>query len=112
MNENTVSCTHFNDVVVKCDGYGDPSGKSQNIVDPVILNPILEKLPMNPTKNLTCSSTLKDKSFRGDPGSIFMVNCPSNCNYNTNTSITGTGIYSYDSSIKLLFNPSISKLFK
>lgn len=100
-NENTASCNHFNDVILKCDGYGDPSGKSQNIKQPVVLRPVVEKLAMLPTKNLTCSSSLKDKYFRGDPGSMFMVNCPSNCNYSVSISITGTGIYTYDSSICL-----------
>lgn len=98
ISDITVSCTHFNDVVLKCDGIGDSSGKSQNIRKPKILNPLIEKLPMPPSINAKCNTTLKEKQFRGDPGSIFLVNCPVNCLLDK-SSVTGTGIYSIDSSI-------------
>ncbi len=97
-SESTVSCTHFNDIILKCDGYGDPSGKSQNIKKSKVLNPIIEKLPMPPTFNAKCDTTAKNIYFRGDPGSIFLVNCPSDCS-NIKSSIIGTGVYSIDSSI-------------
>lgn len=97
-SESTVACTHFNDVILKCDGYGDPSGKSQNIKKPKVLNPLIDKLPMPPTFNAKCDTTSKNIHFRGDPGSIFLVNCPSDC-LSLKSSIIGTGIYSIDSSI-------------
>jgi len=95
---NTVSCTQFNNVVIKCEGFGDSSGKSQNIKKPKVLNPLIRKLPMPPTYNAKCDSTAKNLFFRGDPGSIFFVNCPSDC-MNTNFSLIGTGVYTIDSSI-------------
>lgn len=97
-SENTVSCTHFNDVILKCEGYGDSSGASQNIKKPKVLNPSIEKLPMMPTYNAKCDTTAKNIYFRGDPGSIFMVNCPSDCT-GTNFSLIGSGVYTIDSSI-------------
>jgi hypothetical protein len=97
-NDNTVSCSLFNNVILKCDGYGDPSGRSQNVRKPKVLNPLIEKLPMPPTYNSKCDSTAKNIQFRGDPGSIFQVNCPSDC-ASKNYSVTGTGVYSVDSSI-------------
>ena len=97
-SDNTASCSHFNDVVIKCEGFGDPSGNSQNIKKPKILNPVIEKLPMAPTYNARCESTAKNIYFRGNPGSIFLVNCPSEC-ASQNYSITGTGVYTFDSSI-------------
>jgi len=97
-SESTVACTHFNDVILKCDGYGDPSGKSQNIKKPKVLNPLIDKLPMPPTFNAKCETTAKNIHFRGDPGSIFLVNCPADCS-SIKSSITGTGIFSIDSSI-------------
>ena len=97
-NESTVACTHFNDAIIKCDGYGDPSGKSQNIKKPKVLNPLIEKLPMAPTYNAKCDTTAKNIYFRGDPGSIFLVSCPSEC-LSLKTSIIGTGIYTIESSI-------------
>jgi hypothetical protein len=97
-NYNTVSCSLFNNVILKCEGYGDPSGKSQNIRKPLVLNPLIEKLPMPPTFNAKCDSTARNMHFRGDPGSIFQLNCPSDC-LSKNYSITGTGVYSIESSI-------------
>lgn len=97
-SESTVSCTHFNDVILKCEGYGDASGKSQNIKKPKVLNPLIEKLPMPPTFNAKCDTAAKNIHFRGDPGSIFLVNCPSDC-LNIKASIVGTGLFTIDSSI-------------
>jgi hypothetical protein len=97
-NDNTVSCNLFNNVVLKCEGYGDASGRSQNIRKPKVLNPLIEKLPMSPTFNAKCDSTAKSMQFRGDPGSIYQINCPSDC-ATKNYSVTGTGVYSIDSSI-------------
>lgn len=97
-SDNTVSCTHFNDVIIKCEGIGDTSGKSQNVRKPKVLTPLIEKLPMQPAINAKCNTTIKDKYFRGDPGSVYLVNCPSDCAFNT-SSLSGTGVYTIDSSI-------------
>jgi hypothetical protein len=95
---NTVSCTHFNDVVIKCEGYGDPSGRSQNIRPPKVLSPLIEKFPMKSIFNAKCESTASQIYFRGDPGSVYMVQCPSECSA-TNYIVTGTGVYTANSSI-------------
>lgn len=97
-NDNTVACNTFNNVILRCEGIGDPSGRGQNIKQPVVLNPLIEKLPMPPIFNAKCDSTARNMHFRGDPGSIFLVNCPSECGSKT-FSITGTGVYTLDSSI-------------
>ncbi len=102
-NPNTVACTHFNDVVVSCEGFGDPTGKSQNIRKPKVQKPLIKKLPMVPTFNANCESTGKNIFFRGDPGSIYMVNCPRECLGNSGIkSVTGFGVYTIDSSICLV----------
>jgi hypothetical protein len=94
----TASCTHYQDVVIKCEGLGDNTGRSQNVKKPKTINPLIEKLPMPPTFNAKCDSIARSIDFRGDPGSIFMVNCPSDCINNTAT-VIGIGLYSLDSSI-------------
>jgi hypothetical protein len=94
----TSSCSHNQDVIIKCEGLGDPSGKSQNVRKAKILNPIIEKLPTLPTFNAKCDSVARVMNFRGDPGSIFLVNCPSDC-LNSTSTVIGTGVYSLDSSI-------------
>ena len=99
-NTNTVSCTHFNDVVVNCEGFGDPTGKSQNIKKPKVQKPLIKKLPMVPKFNAACDSTAKNIFFRGNPGSIYMVNCPRDC-IESGAIITGSGVYTIDSSICL-----------
>ena len=96
--KTTNSCSHFNDVVVKCEGYGDPSGRSQNIRPSKVLSPLIEKMPMAPIYNAKCSSTANDIHFRGDPGSIYLVSCPSGCTGDSQL-VTGSGIYTFNSSM-------------
>ncbi len=60
--------------------------------------PILGKLPIMPIINADCTTTGKLDIFRGDIGSIFLVNCPKNC-FESEGSIWGSGIYTHDSSI-------------
>jgi len=100
-NSSTVSCTHFNDVIINCEGYGDPTGKSQNIKKPKVQKPLIKKLPMVPMFNAQCDSTGKNIYFRGNPGSIYMVNCPKDC-ISSGAIITGSGVYTIDSSICLV----------
>ena len=84
--------------MIKCEGAGDPSGKSQKKVTNPLGPPPLGKLPLPPIMGANCQTTLQEKVFRGDEGSIYLVNCPSGCATDKG-SVWGTGIYSYDSSI-------------
>ena len=56
------------------------------------------KLPMIPIINLECQSKADSPVFRGDRGSIFLVNCPAKC-LNSQGIVYGTNIYSTQSSI-------------
>jgi len=98
MNLINISCKHDMDVVIKCmDGEGDVSGKSQ--YDTPVLNnpPSLGKLGLVKI-TLTCSDKGNNENFRGDPGSIYIVECPTNCGTEEGT-IWGTGIYTSNSNV-------------
>jgi len=97
-SKNTNTCSHFNDVVIKCEGYGDPSGRTQNLRPPKVLAPLIAKLPMIPVFNAQCGSTAKHINFRGDPGSVFLISCPSGC-AKEKRNVIGSGIYSITSSM-------------
>lgn len=84
--------------MIKCEGAGDPSGKSQKTLTNPLGPPALGKLPLPPIFGATCQTTFEEKVFRGDEGSIFLVNCPAGCTEDKGT-VWGTAIYSYDSSI-------------
>ncbi|MCQ2815708.1 MAG: hypothetical protein MJ252_00430 [archaeon] len=94
----TLDCNHNNDIVLKCSGLGDSSGKSQNNRVTQLINPPIKKLPLSQPFTAKCDSTPKNDYFRGDPGSIYIVNCPSDCD-KSNYSVYGTGIYTINSSI-------------
>ena len=102
----TIDCLHSDDIVVKCIGYGDGSGSSQNTlhtnsVSAVAVSNIIpyqHKLPMQPVFPANCETTLKHIYFRGDPGSVYMINCPMNC-HKTKYAVYGDGIYTIDSSL-------------
>jgi hypothetical protein len=94
-----INCTHDLDVVLKCVGEkGDPTGdleiKSQNILES---NPALGKLSMLKLK-ATCEMKGNSHKLRGDPGSVFLISCPKDCNQQKGN-IHGIGIYSSDSNI-------------
>ena len=97
-NDITLDCNHNNDVILKCTGLGDSSGKSQNEVKPKVITPLIQKLPLQPIYSAKCDTTPRDIYFRGDPGSVYIVNCPNYCD-KTTYSVFGTGIYTLDSSI-------------
>ena len=97
-NDVTLDCNHNNDIVLKCTGLGDSSGKNQNINSPKVITPLIQKLPLQPIYSAKCESTFHDVYFRGDPGSVFIINCPSYCD-KTSYSVYGTGIYSIESSM-------------
>ena len=92
-----IICKHDQDVVIVCSGNGDPSGKSQYIKKPPTPDPKLGKL-LFPFRQITCQERGEDMLFRGDPGSLYIVNCPRGCN-NQGGNVWGNGIYSSDSFI-------------
>jgi hypothetical protein len=72
-------CGHQQDVIIQCEGMkGDASSLSQQplIVPPP---PNMGKLPLLPIIKGTCAITLMEPIFRGDPGSIFLIHCPTDC---------------------------------
>ena len=94
----TATCSHLNDVIIECYGMGDPSGRSQRKESNKVLDPLIGKLPLLPIRNIHCGDSAKNMYFRGDPGSIFLVNCPTDCT-NDDSKVIGTGIYTIKSSI-------------
>lgn len=96
---NPESCNHEQDVIIQCSGSGgDTTAKSQKKGYHTIGPPYLGKLPMVPIVNLNCDTKGSESIFRGDPGSIFLLNCPEGCK-NAEGSIWGNGIYTSDSLI-------------
>ena len=92
-------CTHDADVIITCKGdAGDPTGESQKNSNSKIGPPLLGKLPLIPVINAECDTKEDEKIFRGDPGSIFLVNCPEKCSSSKGT-LWGTAIYTTDSAI-------------
>lgn len=96
---NPDDCNHEQDVIIQCSGNGgDPTGKSQNKDYNKIGPPYLGKLPLMPIVTAKCETKGSESIFRGDPGSIYLVNCPDGCQKKEET-IWGNGIYTSDSSI-------------
>ena len=97
---NPSNCNHQMDIVIECQGTGDPSGKSQKggNQQQMAPPPMLGKLPFAPIINAECNTLGNSNIFKGDPGSIYLVNCPIGC-AQAQGPIWGTGIYSIDSSI-------------
>jgi len=61
-------------------GDGDTTGHKALIdAQPKMLPPKLGKLPLVPIIDLKCETNLNEEIFKGDPGSIFIGNCPANC---------------------------------
>lgn len=94
-----IECTHDLDVVLRCDGNnGDFSGNSQ------LKNKISKEAPpalgrLTAVKlKVDCRTTGQDKRFRGDPGSLYLVSCPSGCK-DAKGHIFGLGLYTLDSHI-------------
>ena len=98
---NDISCKHDQDVVIKCEGdQGDPTGKKQYMPKPITPAPSLGKLGLFKS-TIDCSIKGNNPMFRGDPGSIFLVECPANCTKESGT-MAGTGVYTADSNICLV----------
>ncbi len=99
-NLKDIQCKHTQDVVVSCEGpKGDATGKSQYMPKAITPVPELGKLGMSKIK-IKCKTKGNDHLFRGDPGSVFIVECPALCS-NEPGVISGTGLYSGDSSVCL-----------
>ncbi|BAM41751.1 uncharacterized protein TOT_040000133 [Theileria orientalis strain Shintoku] len=91
-----IYCTHEQDVLVSCEGNGDPSEfRNFKKVEPFVA-------PMKKwTKliNLSCYDTLTSHSeFEGEFGSYKVATCPMGC-MDEPASIKGTYVYTRDSSI-------------
>lgn len=97
-SSNANDCNHEQDVIVQCEGSnGDSSGKSQ-MPSPPVVSPQYGKLALIPVINVHCKTRFNEEIFRGDIGSIFLVNCPADCG-ETGGSIWGTSIYTSNSAI-------------
>lgn len=94
-----IQCKHDQDLILKCNGVGDPTGKSQYILNPITSKPQLGKLAL-PKHIISCDTRAKSQIFRGDPGSVFIVQCPNSCGIDKGD-LSGTGIYAADSNICL-----------
>ena len=98
LNSINIKCKHEMDTVLKCiKGNGDISGKTQyqkRVNNPP---PSLGKLGIIKIK-LSCNDKGQHELLRGDPGSVFIVECPASCGKSDGT-IWGTGIYTSNSNI-------------
>ena len=93
---HNVNCKHDKDVVIACAGTtGDPTGKSQYVSKKPTPLPKLGKL-LFPLRYISCDIRGTDILFRGDPGSLYIIHCPGNCNKQSGN-VWGDGIYSGDS---------------
>ena len=56
------------------------------------------RLPFPPIIAAECTTTGEEPILRGDPGSVYLIQCPEGCT-NADASLYGTGIYLLQSSI-------------
>ncbi len=100
MTLHSITCKHDQDVVVECEGpNGDVTGKSQYIKREPVPPPKLSKLGIT-HRTVNCVEKGYDTKYRGDPGSIYLLTCPSNCG-SQDGMVWGTGVYTSDSYICL-----------
>uniref|UniRef100_A0A8C9M1C8 LCCL domain-containing protein n=1 Tax=Piliocolobus tephrosceles TaxID=591936 RepID=A0A8C9M1C8_9PRIM len=96
-----IYCSHDEDVVIGCAGSdGDASG-FDNTTTGMTKNLLkLEKKPIHPKIELTCTDKILSKAdlVNANVGSIFIVSCPENCDEDIGT-VKGTFLYTYDSNI-------------
>lgn len=94
-----IDCSHVLDVVLQCSGSkGDPTGRSQmKKGEDIDIPPALGKLSILKFR-ISCDIKGNDARFRGDAGSVYLVNCPANCKKEKG-SLWGLGLYTLDSSI-------------
>lgn len=95
---NTSRCTHFNDVVLICRGNGDPNKLNQQPSKKARYTRKYEYLPLQPMLKADCKTNTLNLFFRGNPGSVFSVQCPKNCLYE-NAIVRGNVVYTRESSI-------------
>jgi hypothetical protein len=95
--EGQIECQQ---VVLKCFGKkGDTTGSSQYMPKVANLPPQLKKLGL-PYYSIHCETKGNHFNFRGDPGSVYLVECPPGCK-NKEGHITGTGVFTSDTNICL-----------
>ncbi len=99
LQSTNVDCNHVLDVILQCTGSkGDSSGKTQMKGSKENdLPPALGKLSILKFK-ISCDTKGSDPRFRGDAGSVYLVNCPANCKKEKG-SLWGLGLYTLDSSV-------------
>lgn len=95
--KDNIACDHTHDVILACKGAGDASGQNQIKPKVVTPTPDLGRLGMSYIR-INCATTGKDRRFRGDPGSVFIIECQPGCDKQRG-STTGTGVYTSDSSV-------------
>lgn len=94
----TSECSSEMTAVITCEGQsGDTTGSSQQEQEPAYpKRPLLGQLPLANPYLIDCSTKLDDYMFQGDPGSIYVVYCPSGCVADVSV-IHGAGIYDLES---------------
>jgi hypothetical protein len=58
----------------------------------------MERLPLAPIYKADCETKGSNAYFKGDAGSVYLVECPEGCTQQPGN-IWGTGVYTLDSSI-------------
>lgn len=91
-----IYCVHDEDIVISCEGDGDPSGIGLYQKEEF---PEVGTRPYAPIVNLNCGDRpINTKSLKGSPGAMFIVRCPEGCSEDP-TDVRGTFIYTDDSSV-------------
>jgi hypothetical protein len=94
-----IPCNNDLNLYIECTGNGDPIAAKQTqykIVNP----PALGKLPIPLIEEVNCLTRGNDKNFRGDPGSVYVINCPRGCiKLAEQIPIYGTSIYASSSAV-------------
>nr|AAZ94422.1 SR1 [Toxoplasma gondii] len=90
-----IYCAHEEDIVVGCEGKGDPSGIGLFTIEE---KPDLGVLPIKSVA-LTCSDRpVTRRDMAGGPGTIFIASCPDGCS-EAPGAVKGTFVYTDDSPI-------------
>ena len=98
---NPSECQTENNEIIICSSKNYNLGQSSTLEEKSLIikeaPPALGRLSAVKIK-ANCEITGKDPKFRGDPGSLYLINCPANCK-SEKGDIWGVGIYTLDSSI-------------
>ncbi|EZG88144.1 putative scavenger receptor [Gregarina niphandrodes] len=95
-----VYCVHTEDVVVGCDGPGDPSGVGLFAADHA---PKLRYIPLKPTQAIKCSDSFDSLFSKLEPlpGEMFVLRCPAGCTQSGQGSVIGSILYDWQSLVCL-----------